>query len=248
MKSKNIPIMSSRAAKAKLIVTILRRPMTKKVITSIKEAGATGSTIMYGTGIRKQEKSRVLGIPVKRERDIILTVASSESSPKIMETIYETAELNRPKTGICFSIDTKKVIGTHYTKLEKRNEGVDTMSDETRKYDLIVTIVNKGEAETVIDASRSAGADGGTIISGRGTGVHETAKILNILIEPEKEIVLTLVPRKITEKVLQAINEDERLDEPGKGIAFVMEVDEVLGINHVVNNKIRPELEKLNGE
>lgn len=239
---------SNVAMRDKLIVTIVRRSMTKKIIEAIKKAGATGSTIMYGIGIRKEEKSRVLGIPIKRERDIILTVAPAELTRKIMQTIYDTGKLNRPKTGICFTIDTNKVIGTHFTKTEKLNEGVKGMTKQTKQYDLIVTIVNKGDAETVIDATREAGADGGTIVTGRGTGVHETAKIFNIMIEPEKEIILTLVPRQITEQVLKAINANERLDQPGKGIAFVLSVDEVIGINHEINNKLRSELKKLNGD
>ena len=38
--------------------------------------------------------------------------------------------------------------------------------------DLIVTIIKKGYAERIIEASREAGAEGATITFGRGTGVH----------------------------------------------------------------------------
>lgn len=236
--------MQNKAQKAKLIVTIIRRPMTKKMVEAIKNAGATGSTILYGSGIRGKEKSRVLGIPITRERDIILTLASEELATTLLNTIYETGHLDRPKTGICFVIDVGKVVGTHLLTTENTNEGVAKMTNEEKQYDLIVTIVNKGDAETVIEASRNAGADGGTIISGRGTGIHEQIKLFNMAIEPEKELVLTLVPRNIKDKVLSAINENERLDEPGKGIAFVLEVEKVLGINHEVNNKIRQKLQE----
>lgn len=237
--------MQNKAQKAKLIVTIIRRPMTKKMVEAIKNAGATGSTILYGSGIKGKEKSRVLGIPITRERDIILTLASEELATTLLNTIYETGHLDRPKTGICFVIDVGKVVGTHLLTTENTNEGVAKMTNEEKQYDLIVTIVNKGDAETVIEASRNAGADGGTIISGRGTGIHEQAKLFNMAIEPEKELVLTLVPRNIKDKVLSAINENERLDEPGKGIAFVLEVEKVLGINHEVNNKIRQKLQEI---
>lgn len=237
--------MQNKAQKAKLIVTIIRRPMTKKMVEAIKNAGATGSTILYGSGIRGKEKSRVLGIPITRERDIILTLASEELATTLLNTIYETGHLDRPKTGICFVIDVGKVVGTHLLTTENTNEGVAKMTNEEKQYDLIVTIVNKGDAETVIEASRNAGADGGTIISGRGTGIHEQIKLFNMAIEPEKELVLTLVPRNIKDKVLSAINENERLDEPGKGIAFVLEVEKVLGINHEVNKKIRQKLQEI---
>ncbi len=99
-------------------------------------------------------------------------------------------------------------------------------------YDLIVTIVNKGKAEKVVESSKRAGAEGGTIILGRGTGIHEKAKLFGIPIEPEKEIVLTLTPSDITESVLEAILKDTDLNKPGKGIAFVLSIDKIAGINH----------------
>lgn len=49
-------------------------------------------------------------------------------------------------------------------------------------YDLIVTIVNKGDAEKVVESSKRAGAEGGTIMHGRGIGIHEHARLLGITI------------------------------------------------------------------
>lgn len=109
------------------------------------------------------------------------------------------------------------------------------MTQPNIDYDLIVTIVNKGFAEQVVEASKKAGAEGGTILQGRGTGIREKAKLFNIVIEPEKEVVLTLIDRKKTEKVLEAIMKSGQLDKPGKGIAFVMEVERTVGINHLPN-------------
>ncbi len=100
-------------------------------------------------------------------------------------------------------------------------------------FDLIVTIVNAGVSETVLKASKEAGAEGGTIIFGRGAGIHETKTMLGIPIEPEKEIVLTVVPRALTEKTLDAIVRAADLNQPGTGIAFVVELRRVAGICHL---------------
>ncbi len=101
------------------------------------------------------------------------------------------------------------------------------------EFDLIITIVPKGEACEVVIASKRAGAEGGTIISGRGSGIHDNKKIFGILVEPEKEVVLTLVDRKIAASVMQKIAQDLHLDEPGKGVAFLMKVEETAGICHL---------------
>ncbi len=100
-------------------------------------------------------------------------------------------------------------------------------------FDCIVTIVNKGHSEPVVDASRKAGAEGGTIILGRGTGIREVKSILGLAIDPEKEIVLTLVKSKISLRVLQAIVDAGNLEKPGTGIAFILPVKGVAGICHL---------------
>lgn len=105
---------------------------------------------------------------------------------------------------------------------------------EDLRFQLIFTIVNKGVSGTVVDASKEAGAEGGTIISGRGSGIHEKAKLFTFSIEPEKEIVLTLVPEDRTEKVLEAIVKSTDLNKPGNGIAFVIDIEKITGINHLL--------------
>ncbi|MBS4030110.1 MAG: P-II family nitrogen regulator [Clostridiales bacterium] len=100
------------------------------------------------------------------------------------------------------------------------------------QYDLIVTIVNKNQADLVVEASKQAGAEGGTILFGRGTGIHEQAKLFGITIEPEKELILTLIKKELTETVLESIVAKADLNKPGKGIAFILDVEKVVGINH----------------
>ncbi|MDQ2086570.1 P-II family nitrogen regulator [Herbivorax sp. ANBcel31] len=101
------------------------------------------------------------------------------------------------------------------------------------KFELIVTIVNKGFSCDVVDAAKMAGAEGSTIIHGRGTGINENAKLMGIPIEPEKEIILTLIDNKKTNKVLKSITDAADLNAPKKGIAFVLDVEKVAGICHL---------------
>jgi len=97
---------------------------------------------------------------------------------------------------------------------------------------LIVTIVKKGWGDEVIKASRKAGAHGGTILFGRGTGIHENKSILGLMIEPEKEIVLTIAESHIADSIQNSIIKAINLDEPGMGIGFVVSLDKVFGICH----------------
>jgi nitrogen regulatory protein PII len=98
------------------------------------------------------------------------------------------------------------------------------------KYNLIVTIVNRGHADIVIDAAKEAGAHGGTVFYARGTGIHETEKFLNIPIQPEKEVVLTLVRKSAAAEIISAITEKAGLAKEGQGISFTLPVSETAGI------------------
>jgi nitrogen regulatory protein P-II 1 len=105
------------------------------------------------------------------------------------------------------------------------------MPDPTA-YQLIVAIVSQGRTTPLVNAAKGAGAEGATIIRGRGTGVHESAKFLGVPIEPEKDVLLVLIPHDRTDAVLDAMIEAGQLDQPGKGIAFVLDVPRVAGIAH----------------
>lgn len=99
--------------------------------------------------------------------------------------------------------------------------------------ELIVTIVKRGWAEPVLAAAREAGAEGGTILLGRGAGIHEVKTLLGIAIEPEKEIILTVVAVQQTDRVLDAIVAAAELDRPGMGLAFVMPIRRIAGRVHM---------------
>ncbi|WP_277680345.1 P-II family nitrogen regulator [Gracilibacillus dipsosauri] len=236
--------------KQKLIITIVKKEKAKKIVQASKKAGAKGGTTLLGNGFRRDEKMRFMGIPVEREREIILTLVTEDIYPKVLDSIITTAKLDQEKQGIAFVINTKHVTGIcHMLGMELEDELNDesevpiAMDEKKILYDLIVTIVNKGDSDKVVDASKKAGAEGGTIINGRGTGIHEQAKLFNILIEPEKEVVLTLITRDKTDTVLDAIHKEAELNTPGKGIAFVLEVEKTVGINHLLNNMVS---EKMN--
>ncbi len=103
------------------------------------------------------------------------------------------------------------------------------MSDEG-DFVLIVTIIKKAGGDEVVKASRKAGAQGGTILYGRGTGIHENKSILGLMIEPEKEIVLTITESCIADNILKSITEAVKLDEPGTGVGFTVPLEKVFGI------------------
>ena len=99
------------------------------------------------------------------------------------------------------------------------------------QFEVIFCIVNAGFSEVAMDEAKRLGARGGTIMHGRGTAPKEAEKLFNITIQPEKEIVMILVPSDIKDPILKGLYHVIGLDTQAQGIAFTMPVDDVVGIN-----------------
>ncbi|NLX90032.1 MAG: PII family protein [Firmicutes bacterium] len=227
----NDPLKSYLAGQ-KLIVTIVQKGIASKIVGITKKAGAQGGTILLGRGTGIHEYKKLFGIALDPEKEIILTLADQQNIAPILDAIVQQAKLNKPGNGVSFVLDVPRAAGmVHLLPFAGLNKGEDRQM-QVPQYDLIVTIVDKGFGDRIVDISKEAGAEGGTILYGRGTGIHEKAKLFGIPIEPEKELVLTLIPRKKTSSVLDAILKKGELCKPGKGIAFVLNVEKTAGINH----------------
>lgn len=99
------------------------------------------------------------------------------------------------------------------------------------EHEVIFCIVNAGFSDAVMDAAKEFGARGGTVIHARGTANSEAEKMFGITVQPEKEIVMILVPSDIKNDILHALYRAVGLKTPGQGIAFAMPVTDVVGLS-----------------
>ena len=102
--------------------------------------------------------------------------------------------------------------------------------DKELTHELVVVIANQGYTEQIMDAARSVGAGGGTVLHARGTASREAEMFFGITVQEEKEIVMILVDSEIKADVLHTLYHAVGLNTPGQGIAFSLPVDEVVGI------------------
>lgn len=97
-------------------------------------------------------------------------------------------------------------------------------------YEMILCVVNAGFSDSVMDAAREAGAGGGTVIHARGTANPEAEALFHITIQPDKDMVILIVPSNIKDNVLHAIYKSAGLKTPGQGIAFSVPVSQAVGL------------------
>ena len=104
------------------------------------------------------------------------------------------------------------------------------MENKKDNYELILSIVNRGHSDIIVEASKKAGAKGGTIIYGRGTSNSDRDSFMGVSIEPEKEVVMILTQKEKKNEIMTAICENGSLDQDGLGICFSLPVNQVRGL------------------
>ena len=94
---------------------------------------------------------------------------------------------------------------------------------------LITCIVELGKADKVVDAALKAGAQAATQFAGRGRGVREKMGTLGNFIMPEKEIIYIVTKEDQAKKVFDVICSTARIEEIGKGFAYIQSVEDAAG-------------------
>jgi nitrogen regulatory protein PII len=106
------------------------------------------------------------------------------------------------------------------------------LTDKSLDISCIVAIVERGKADKIVNAAKSAGATGATILYGRGTGATEAKRFLNIHIESSKEIIFIISEDSKKKKIMKAMVEAGRLKDPGTGIIYSVKISDLLGLHH----------------
>lgn len=208
-----------------LLYTIVDYELGSKVLKFGKKLGITGGTIFYGTGTTKNTFLQFLGLN-EAKKEIVLMATFKEVADKVIEELNNKFQFYKPNKGIAFTITINKILGAH--NLECKS--IESRGVENSMYDLIFTIVDRGKGESVVDAANKVGSKGATIINARGSGIHETSKFFAMEIEPEKEVVLIVSPKELTENITKSIKTELKIDQPGNGIIFIQSIDKAYGL------------------
>ena len=110
------------------------------------------------------------------------------------------------------------------------------------KFKVIFAPVKTDKTDPIVDAAKEAGATGATIIHARGTGMHEAKSFWGLTLEDQTDIVMFLVEEHLVKQILEAIETAGEFDKPGTGIAFVLPVEDVVGLESQID-KFKSEIQ-----
>ncbi len=104
------------------------------------------------------------------------------------------------------------------------------------RFKLIIAFVDDHVTDAVLDASRTAGATGATVINNaRGEGIQKSKTFFGLTLETQRDVVLMLVEEHLSREVLEKISEVGKLDNTsGTGIAFQIDVEDAVGVSHQI--------------
>ncbi|MCK5401099.1 MAG: hypothetical protein KAJ28_05645 [Flavobacteriaceae bacterium] len=108
------------------------------------------------------------------------------------------------------------------------------------RFDLIVGFVNPNITEKVIETAKNSGTTGDVIIQGKGSGI-EQSKFLGLSIQDKTDIVLFVVEEHHTNKIIECVSKECKIENPGNGILIALNIDKVAGLSKQIK-KIRENL------
>lgn len=215
---------SLKSRHLEMLVVIVEHNKASKVLHLADEKGITASVAMLGRGTASRTIFDYLGLNDKKKA-VLMLFGKTEEIMDLADYLVEKLEMDKPNHGIAYIESAFNVFGT-----EDNANGSENIKRGENMYNAIYTIVEKGNADDVIEAAQKAGSRGGTVMHARGSGSEEARKVFNMLIEPEKEIVLIISEESKTKDIVESIRKETGIEEQGKGIIFVTRVAQTYGL------------------
>lgn len=224
--------MNVNADRIKLIVTITRRGEGSKMVDYYKRNKLHYDFICLGMGTATSEILDYLGLE-ETEKDVVLTMAPKSKIPSVLKGITNHFQLDKPGKGIVFTIPLSSVsarVPQILCKPENLVENEETVMENDKKFELILTILNRGNVDIVMDAAKSAGATGGTLLHARRVGFEDVENIFGFTIQPEKDILAILTESGNKNAIMKQITEVAGINTESRALVLALPVDEIMGL------------------
>lgn len=205
-------------------------PEALPVLTGVCEDMALPLNVtLSGRGTAVKSMLDVLGIESNLKR-IMFSVANEEKTREFITRQKRQLHIGVPGHGIVIAVPVKSIGGGKTVAYLRGEDGTAKYTPSLNyAYELIVVIANEGRTDTVMNAARAAGARGGTVLHGKGTGSEAAMRFLNISIADEKEVILIVAPTAEKTAIMSEILKKAGPDTDAKAIAFSLPTSAVAG-------------------
>lgn len=207
----------------KLLVMIYNNE--KKLKNILKKYKLNFNVMTYGSGTASLSLLTYFGLD-KVKKSLYFSLIPSSIEEKVLQELETKLNLKQIGEGIGFTISLTSSNKFIKDILDKEGD----MMENKDEYELIITIVKEGYSDLVMQAAKKEKATGGTVIYGRSLG-SSRAILANLTIEPEKDIVLNIVPKEIKKQVMESINKETGVKTEARGLIMSIPIDNVIGLH-----------------
>lgn len=228
-----------KRAAYRILFLIATPKLIHKATELWKEEKVPVQYLFHAQGTASSEIMDLLGLG-GIEKNILQAVMPKSFADRMLKKLKNQLYLGMPNTGIAFTMRISGCSGRLIQLMEEtmpveaENGQSELRRDEEEMmdnaYNMVVTIVDQGYSEQVMDAARAAGAAGGTVFHSRRIGSGEAMKFWGIHVQQERETVLILVRKEDKRTIMKAIGEKCGMNSEAHGIVLSMPVDEIVGL------------------
>lgn len=177
----------------------------------------------------------ILGIG-SPEKCIILSLIPKPVSDVLLRELYVELMFGVPGNGIAFTVPLNAAnqklvkIMNGISDIDLKSDGKEELIMSDIKRVMIAAVINPGFSDTVMQAAKTAGARGGTIIHGRGVSDEESINQWGLGLQEEKEIVMIVAEADKKVAIMEAISEKCGSNTEANGFVTAMPIDTVIGL------------------
>ena len=216
----------------KYLITITKREYSEDYIAFFRRHGVKTVLSELCNGTATESTLSLLGLE-KTEKVMFNTIIPEDEVAPLIKGFLMEMDISSAGNGIAVFLPIDSIGGASSLKtfigektIEKKEND---MNLNESKNVLIITIVNKGNTDLVMNAARGAGAGGGTVVRGKGTGA-ELAKFFGVSISEEKEMIYIVSRRDTRDGIMKAIMENAGAHTDAHGVIFSLPIDTVVGL------------------
>ena len=233
-----------RQSRIKLLFSVVSPADGRKLKEILEDTSAALSFTFAGTGTARSQLLDYLGIG-ESEKSVIVSLIPESDEDAILRVLRAKMSLYLVGKGISFTVPLTGISELTANGLWKaagnKTAEVKRMTDGERKYDLIVAAVEAGRVDEAMEAARSAGAAGGTILRARALENDKAEQFIGITLAREQEILLVLAKRESKLAIMNALSEKVGLKTQAGGVIFSLPVDKTAGISAADEAEMREE-------
>ena len=212
------------------VMTILDRPRAEEMIALCAEAGSPMTLTLLGRGTATNEQLDLYGLE-SAEKAVVCAFAGGEQTAKLLRAAKRRLFIDIPGNGIMLAIPLKSV-GGGKTLAVLTGGAAPATSAAPREggHERRTAIANAGHTDEVMDAARSAGAAGGTVLHAKGTGAQRAEKFLGVSLADEKELIIIVSRASEKAAIMKAIASQAGPGTRAGAVCFSLPITAVAGL------------------